>query len=140
MDKGDFKSWDDAIKFYKEEYKDLPLEEFMDRVMMRWEDGEFEDIQAFSKEVEEGIKLYSNPSEKKNVGLGGRPKGRTKRTIDRYKKVYHQFEILKKKYSSKTKAELYELLATRDYDGKTYSRKTIKNIIEDKKYNLIPSQ
>ena len=140
MDKGDFKSWDDAIKFYKEEYKDLPLEEFMDRMTMRWEDGEFEDIQAFSKEVEEGIKLYSNPPDKKKVGLGGRPKGKTKRTIDRYKKVLHQFEILKKKYSSKTKAELYELLATKDYDGKTYSRKTIRNIIEDKKYNLIPSQ
>ena len=140
MDKGDFKSWDDAIKFYKEEYKDLPLEEFMDRMTMRWEDGEFEDVQAFSREVEEGIKLYSNPPEKKSVGQGGRPQGRTKRTIDRYKKVFHQFEILKKKFSSKTKAELYELLATRDYDGKTYSRKTIRNIIEDKKYNLIPSQ
>ena len=107
---------------------------------MRWEDGEFQDIQALLKEVEEGIKLYSNPPDKKKVGLGGRPKGKTKRTIDRYKKVLHQFEILKKKYSSKTKAELYELLATKDYDGKTYSRKTIRNIIEDKKYNLIPSQ
>ena len=70
---------------------------------------------------------------------GGRPKGRTKRTISRYKKVFHKFEILKEKYSSKTKAELYELLASRDYDGKSYKRKTIKNIIEDKKYNLIPS-
>tara|TARA_B100001250_G_scaffold323244_1_gene286643 strand:- start:890 stop:1231 length:342 start_codon:yes stop_codon:yes gene_type:complete len=67
-------------------------------------------------------------------------KGFKKRTIDRYKKVYHQFEILKKKYSSKTKAELYELLATKDYDGKTYSRNTIRNIIEDKKYNLNPSR
>ena len=140
MDKGDFKSWEDAVKFYKEEYKDLPLEEFMDRMTMRWEDGEFEDIQAFLKEVEEEIKLYSNPPEKKSVDLGGRPKGRTKRTIDRYRKVFHQFELLKKKYPSKTKAELYELLATKDYDGKTYSRKTIRNIIEDKKYNLIPSQ
>jgi hypothetical protein len=71
---------------------------------------------------------------------GGRPKGLTKRTISRYKKVKHQFEILKKKYSSNTKAELYELLATRDYDGISYKRKTIRNIIEDKKYNLIPSQ
>ena len=71
---------------------------------------------------------------------GGRPKGVTKKSIDRYKKVFHQFEILKKKYSSKTKAELYELLATRDYNGITYSRKTIRNIIEDKKYNLIPSR
>ena len=70
----------------------------------------------------------------------GRPKGVTKRTISRYKKVFHQFEILKEKYSSKTKAQLYELLATRDYDGKPYKRKTIRNIIEDKKYNLIPSR
>ena len=67
-------------------------------------------------------------------------KGFKKRTIDRYKKVYHQFEILKKKYSSKTKTEIYELLATKDYDGKTYSRNTIRNIIEDKKYNLNPSR
>ena len=71
---------------------------------------------------------------------GGRPKGVTKKTIDRYKKVFHQFEISNKKYSSKTKAELYELLATKDYDGKSYKRNTIKNIIEDKKYNLIPSR
>ena len=70
----------------------------------------------------------------------GRPKGLTKRTINRYIKVYHQFELLKRKYPSKTKAELYEFLATKDYDGKTYSRKTIRNIIEDKKYNLIPSR
>ena len=57
MDKGDFGSWEEAVKFYKEEYKDLPLEEFMERMMMKWEDGEFEDVQAFSREVEEGIKL-----------------------------------------------------------------------------------
>ena len=77
---------------------------------------------------------------KKPKGNGGRPKGKTKRTIERYKKVFHQFEILNKKYSSKTKAELYELLATRDYDGKSYKRNTIRNIIEDKKYKLIPSR
>ena len=60
MDKGDFNSWEEAVKFYKEEYKDLPLEEFMDRMMMKWEDGEFEDVQAFSREVEKGIKEYRN--------------------------------------------------------------------------------
>ena len=107
---------------------------------MKWEDGEFENIQVFLKAIEEGIKLHNNPPDKKNVNQGGRPKGTTKRTINRYKKVFHQFEILKNKYSSKTKEELYVLLATRDYDGKTYSRKTIRNIIEDKKYNLIPSR
>ena len=140
MDKGDFNSWEEAVKFYKEEYKDLNLEEFLDRMEMKWEDGEFENIQVFLKAIEEGIKLHNNPPDKKNVNQGGRPKGTTKRTINRYKKVFHQFEILKNKYSSKTKEELYVLLATRDYDGKTYSRKTIRNIIEDKKYNLIPSR
>jgi len=66
-------------------------------------------------------------------------KGLTKRTIDRYKKVYHQFLIVQKNHPSMTKAELYELVATKDYDGKTYSRNTIRNIIGDKKYNLNPS-
>ena len=44
------------------------------------------------------------------------------------------------KYTSKTKIELYELVATRDYDGQTFARKTIRNIIEDKMYNLIPNK
>ena len=68
----------------------------------------------------------------------GRPRGSTKRTIDRYKKVFKQYTILKKKFPSYKKAELYELLASRDYDSKTFSRRTIRNIIEDKKYNLKP--
>ena len=67
-------------------------------------------------------------------------KGLKKRTIDRYKKVYHQFEKLKKKYSSKTKAELYELLATKHYNSMKYSPSTIRNIIEDKRYLLTPSR
>ena len=70
----------------------------------------------------------------------GRPSGHTKRTIDRYKKVFHQYTILKKKYPYKKKTEIYELLASKDYDSKTYSRRTIRNIIEDKKYNLKPSR
>ena len=77
---------------------------------------------------------------KKPNRKGGRPGGLTKRTVDRYKKVFHKYELLKNKYKSKTKTELYELLATTDYDGKTFSRKTIRNIIEDKKYNLIPTR
>lgn len=70
----------------------------------------------------------------------GRPRGLTKRTIDRYKEVYKQYITLKKKYSSYKKAELYELLALKDYDSKTFTRRTIRNIIEDKKYNLKPSR
>ena len=107
---------------------------------MKWKNGEYENIQTFLKDIEEDFKLHNSPPEKKKVNQGGRPKGLTKRTINRYEKVFHQFEILKKKYSSKTKAELYELLASQDYDGKTYTRKTIRNIIEDKKYNLVPSR
>ena len=72
--------------------------------------------------------------------MGGRPKGRAKRTINRYNKVFHRFTIVQKKYTSKTKTELYELVSTDSYDGKKYSPETIKNIIEEKKYNLKPSQ
>ena len=86
--------------------------------------------------------LYFDADTNKESDSGGkklgRPKGFTKRTINRYKAIYHQIQILNRKYPYKTKVELYELLATKDYDGKTYSRKTIRNIIEDKKYNLKP--
>ena len=70
----------------------------------------------------------------------GRPKGLTKRTIDRYKKVYRQFTVLQKKYTAKKKSELYELCSIKEYDGKSYARNTIRNIIEDKKYNLKPTR
>jgi hypothetical protein len=96
MDKGDFNSWEEAVKFYKEEYKDLPLEEFMDRMMMRWEDGEFEDAQAFSREVEDGIKLYSNRPEKKSVGQGGRPKGQWEKAHRRHCAIGEMFEARKR--------------------------------------------
>ena len=140
MEKGDFKSWKEAVEFYKEEYKDIILQEFLFRMEMKWENGEYEDIQTFLNDLEKGVKPHTTSRRTRNTNLGGRPKGTTKRTINRYKKVFHQFVILKKKYSSKTKAELYELLASQDYDGKTYTRKTIRNIIEDKKYNLVPSR
>ena len=70
----------------------------------------------------------------------GRPKGYTERTIKRYKKIFQTYIILKKKFSSEKNIRIYELLAAKDYDSKTYSRRTIKNIIEDKKYNLKPSR
>jgi hypothetical protein len=92
---------------------------------------------------DEGNLYFDADTDKESDSGGkklGRPKGLTKRTIDRYIKVYHQFELLKSKYPSKTRAELYELLATKDYDSTTYSRNTIRNIIEDKKYLLTPSR
>ena len=90
--------------------------------------------------LEEDKKLYKRLTDKKSKSLGGRPKGFTKRTINRYKKVYHQFVTLKTKYPNWKKSELYELVSTQDYDGTTYSRKTIRNIIEEKRYNLKPSR
>ena len=86
-----------------------------------------------------GKTIYDKLTKKKVVGRGGRPKGMTKRTIDRYKKVYRQFTVLQKKYTAKKKSELYELCSIKEYDGKSYSRNTIRNIIEDKKYNLKPT-
>ena len=47
MEKGDFKSWKEAVEFYKEEYKDIILQEFLFRMEMKWENGEYEDIQTF---------------------------------------------------------------------------------------------
>ena len=71
---------------------------------------------------------------------GGRPRGRSKRTIDRYTKVFHKFTIVSNKYPGYKKSEKYELLATDTYDGKKYSSETIKNIIEEKKYLLKPTR
>ncbi len=51
-------------------------------------------------ELTDLLKAVETVSQK--MSEGGRPKGLTKRTISRYKKVNHRFEILKKKYSSKT--------------------------------------
>jgi len=82
----------------------------------------------------------NNVSVEDSVQKGGRPKGKTKRTINRYKKVFETFEILKKKFHSKTKVELYEMLSLREYDSQTYSKATIKNIIEQKLYLLKPSR
>ena len=87
-----------------------------------------------------GKTIHDKLTKKKVVGRGGRPKGMTKRTIDRYKKVYRQFTVLQKKYTAKKKSELYELCSTKEYDGKSYARNTIRNIIEDKKYNLKPTR
>jgi len=82
----------------------------------------------------------NNVSVESSVQKGGRPKGKTKGTINRYKKVFETFEILKKKFYSKTKVELYEMLSLREYDSQTYSKATIKNIIEQKLYLLKPSR
>jgi len=94
---------------------------------------------------EKGIDLDSQSSfitndNKVEKNVGGRPKGLTKRTRNRYIKVYHQYTILKKKFPAEKKTDIYDLCSTKDYDGTTYSRKTIRNIIEEKKYNLKPSR
>ena len=82
----------------------------------------------------------NNVSVEDGVQKGGRKKGRTKRTINRYKKVFKRFELLKKKFPSKTKVELYEILSLRVYDSQTYSIAMIRNILEQKFYNKKPSR
>ncbi len=37
MEKSDFKSWKEAVEFYKEEYKDIIRQEFLFRMEMKWE-------------------------------------------------------------------------------------------------------
>ena len=98
-----------------------------------------EDGHSYELGVEDGKKLFRELDKKKGVDPGIRAKGMTKRTIDRYKKVFRQFTVLQKKYTAKKKSELYELCSIKEYDGKSYSRNTIRNIIEDKKYNLKPT-
>ena len=65
MEKGDFKSWKEAVEFYKEEYKDINLQEFLFRMEMKWKNGEYENIQTFLKDIEEDFKLHNSPPEKK---------------------------------------------------------------------------
>ena len=47
MEKGDFKSWKEAVEFYKEEYKDINLQEFLFRIEMKWKNGEYENLKHF---------------------------------------------------------------------------------------------
>ena len=142
MDKGDFNSWEEAVKFYKEEYKDLNLEEFMDRMMMKWEEGEFEDVQAFSREVEDGIKLYSNRPKKNSVGRGGRPVGRrNESTIKKYNYIRNKYHIVKKKQLAHTIEEYARLIRSEMlekkpeiFEGGFYSLSTIIDIIKKQKW------
>ena len=92
---------------------------------------------------DEGNLYFDADTDKESDSGGkklGRPKGLTKRTINRYIKVYHQFIVSQKRYPAMKKSELYELCSTREYDGTSYKTNTIRNIIEDKKYLLTPSQ
>ena len=48
--------WKEMVKVYEERYPLIKIEGLIRRMEKRWEDGEFEDIQAFKREFEEGIK------------------------------------------------------------------------------------
>jgi len=49
-------TWEELAKRYKAMYPDLELTETLDRALMKWEDGEVEDYQEFSRELEKIIK------------------------------------------------------------------------------------
>jgi len=102
--------------------------------------NDFDPINDNSLTIPESLSKYKSFDLNKKYRKGGRPKGTTKRTIDRYTKVFHKFTIVSKKYPGHKKSEKYELLATDTYDGKRYSSETIKNIIEEKKYLLKPTR
>ena len=71
----------------------------------RKEKAEFEDNDAYDREVKKEIENFCMVTVNKaeQIAKGGRPKGRTKRTINRYKKVYHTFETLRKNILQKQK-------------------------------------
>ena len=49
-------TWEELSKRYKAMYPDLELTETLDRALLKWEDGEVEDYQEFSRELEKIIK------------------------------------------------------------------------------------
>jgi hypothetical protein len=72
----------------------------------------------------------------KNKSMNTKPKGSSKRTIDRYKKVKLAFD----RYdgSGKTKRQKCESLAAKKFDGKYFTYLTILDIIDKKKYLITP--
>jgi hypothetical protein len=57
-------TWKEMAKIYEERYPLINIEGHIRRMKKRWEDGEFEDIQAFTREFEEGIKKFISPQAK----------------------------------------------------------------------------
>ena len=51
-------TWKEVAKRYQEMHPDINLEEFLDRMMMKWEEGKIKDVQAFGREIEKKIKEY----------------------------------------------------------------------------------
>ena len=111
MEKGDFKNWEEAVKFYQEEYKDFFLEDELDRILMKFNDEEYSDIQNFTKDVIK--KLNKAVEKKKTKSKGSNP------------------EIIKR--NEKISKEYYKL---RDVKG--YNQKESYNILSAK-YSLKPS-
>lgn len=128
-------------RFYIDKDEDIKIAIKYLNDIIKYDGYQVEKVGLINKVVPiDSFGIKEDKKERKSNNQGGRPQGLTKRTVDRYKKVFLKYEALRSKNTSKTKAELYELLAAIDYDGKTFTRRTIRNIIEDKKYNLVPSR
>tara|TARA_B100002003_G_C13890807_1_gene434414 strand:+ start:37 stop:681 length:645 start_codon:yes stop_codon:yes gene_type:complete len=86
--------------------------------------------------LEEGIKKYRSP--KKSKGKGGRPKGKSQKTIQRYNWIRDQYYILKKKRSGSTYKEFADLIyselreKTPHYFDKSYKKSTILKVLKNK--------
>ena len=61
-----------------------------------------------------------------------KPKGKNERTQKRHRLVFTTYDRLSG--TGKTRKEKYQQLSTRKFDGKSYTWKYIKDIIEKKKY------
>jgi hypothetical protein len=128
-------------RFYLDKEEDLETAVKYLNDIIKYDGYQVEKVGLIKKVVPiDSFGIKEDKKERKPNNQGGRPQGLTKRTVERYKKVFLKYEALRSKNTSKTKAELYELLAAIDYDGKTFTRRTIRNIIEDKKYNLISTR
>ena len=145
--------WKEMVKVYEERYPLIKIEGLIRRMEKRWEDGEFEDIQALKREFEEGIKdskifrndgdtedekSKSSKTKTKSKGKGGRPKGKSLKTIQRHNWVRDKYYFLKDKRSGSTYEEFADLIyselreKTPHYFDKSYKKSTILKVLKNK--------
>ena len=145
--------WKEMVKVYEERYPLIKIEGLIRRMEKRWEDGEFEDIQALKREFEEGIKdskifrndgdtedekSKSSKTKTKSKGKGGRPKGKSLKTIQRYNWIRDKYDILRDKRSGSTLEEFAGLIyselreKTPRFFNTPYKQSTILKVLKNK--------
>ena len=132
--------YDGSLKEKKYAEIIIQIEETFFRKIIEMElNNDFDPINDNSLAIPKALSNYKSFDLDKKNRKPGRKKGFAKRTIKRYIKVFHKYTIVSKEYPGYKKSEKYELISTQTYDGKMYRPRTIKNIIEEKKYLLKPA-